>query len=584
MERRSLRQSTVALADINGEESEDDYDTESDEDCDEDSDSNDSEDESSDSDECMEADDDEVEVRGVRWRRRSPDFLPSTDPVCQALPETYNRDTPLDFFSLFFTNDMFDLILLETQRLAGQKRLSRAPVIEKRDIEKYVGVVMLMGVIQIPGCRRYWASGTRVPQIANHVSRTKFDMVKSFLHFTDNTKLKKQGDNGYDPLQKVRPVLDMLLSEVRKVPHENRFAVDEMIIPFKGRSHMKQYNPKKPKKWGYKAQALCGASGILYNLEVYCGKGHGDNRLAEEPDLGASGNVVVRMLRHTPRDIHPKVFFDNWFSSIPLLSYLQKEGIGAVCTIRRDRIAGSSFSSDAEMKRAGRGSYEVRQASHDGIQVAVIKWQDKSSVHLASTYVSEEPVGHCERFDRTRREKVNVRRPHIVKEYNTFMGGVDKMDMLLALYRIKVRSRKYYMRIFYHVVNLAVVQAWLVYVRSRRQFHPERSREVMGLMDFQVQISEALIRKGAPEELRRNRGRPSLEDRLPTQEPSRGTVVPHPVTDVRRDNVAHWPMHVARGRCRYPDCSGFSSVGCEKCQVRLCFSSQKNCFKTYHTE
>lgn len=46
-------------------------------------------------------------------------------------------------------------------------------------------------------------------------------------------------------------------------------AVDEQIIPTKARSSLKQYNPKKPHKWGYKVFVLSG--GFSYNFDFYSG-------------------------------------------------------------------------------------------------------------------------------------------------------------------------------------------------------------------------------------------------------------------------------------------------------------------------
>lgn len=43
------------------------------------------------------------------------------------------------------------------------------------------------------------------------------------------------------------------------------------------------------------------------------------------------------------------------------------------------------------------------------------------------------------------------------------MGGVDKADMLLSLYRTKYRSRKWYHLIGFHLFSLAAVNSWLVY-------------------------------------------------------------------------------------------------------------------------
>ena len=38
------------------------------------------------------------------------------------------------------------------------------------------------------------------------------------------------------------------------------------------KSIIRQYNPKKPKKWGFKNLVRAGASGIMYNFYFYAGK------------------------------------------------------------------------------------------------------------------------------------------------------------------------------------------------------------------------------------------------------------------------------------------------------------------------
>ncbi|KRY02696.1 hypothetical protein T12_7592, partial [Trichinella patagoniensis] len=49
-------------------------------------------------------------------------------------------------------------------------------------------------------------------------------------------------------------------------------SIDEEIIPYKGRNKLKQYIPKKPKKWGIKVNARTGVSGLLYDFCFYEGK------------------------------------------------------------------------------------------------------------------------------------------------------------------------------------------------------------------------------------------------------------------------------------------------------------------------
>ena len=62
--------------------------------------------------------------------------------------------------------------------------------------------------------------------------------------------------------------------------------------------------------------------------------------------------------------------------------------------------------------------------------------------------------------------------PHAIAEYNKFMGAVDLCDMLLELYRIDFKSKKWYIRIFFYVLDLATVNSWLLklsYAKQKKQ-------------------------------------------------------------------------------------------------------------------
>ena len=55
-------------------------------------------------------------------------------------------------------------------------------------------------------------------------------------------------------------------------PHREN-AIDKAMIPFKGRSALKQYIPMKPIKWGFKVWVRADSiKGYVYDFEVYTGK------------------------------------------------------------------------------------------------------------------------------------------------------------------------------------------------------------------------------------------------------------------------------------------------------------------------
>lgn len=96
-------------------------------------------------------------------------------------------------------------------------------------------------------------------------------------------------------------------------PPEERHSVDEQMIAFKGRSHLKQYVRNKPHKWGFKVFTRAGASGLMYDFEIYQGKG-----TCPETGLGFSGDIVMALTSELPEEKNFKVYFDNWFSSLQL--------------------------------------------------------------------------------------------------------------------------------------------------------------------------------------------------------------------------------------------------------------------------
>ena len=137
-----------------------------------------------------------------------------------------------------------------------------------------------------------------------------------------------------------------------------------------------------------------------------------------------------------------KLFCDNWFTSIPLLHELAKIGIQCLGTVRPNRLPNISMPNE----KKGRGNYEQRVTSVSGVEVRAVKYFDKRPVMFATTYASVEPIIEKLKYDSKQRKKIPV--PTIASLYNKHMGGVDRLDHLIALYRRVIRSKKFYHKIF----------------------------------------------------------------------------------------------------------------------------------------
>ena len=62
---------------------------------------------------------------------------------------------------------------------------------------------------------------------------------------------------------------------------------------------------------------------------------------------------------------------------------------------------------------------------------------------------------HMRCGDMTGRKKhINVSCPSLINAYNKNVGGVDKCDMLISLYRNSLQSKKWYKRIIFHMLDM----------------------------------------------------------------------------------------------------------------------------------
>ena len=135
--------------------------------------------------------------------------------------------------------------------------------------------MILMGINLLPEIRDYWSVNEclRYSPIADRISRDRFEEITRYLHFVDNESLPSRGEEGYSRLQKVDPIISTLKHQFQAAYHPHcQVSIDEAMIPFKGRSSMKQYLPLKPVKRGFKVWAMADSlNGYLCDLNVYTG-------------------------------------------------------------------------------------------------------------------------------------------------------------------------------------------------------------------------------------------------------------------------------------------------------------------------
>ena len=125
-----------------------------------------------------------------------------------------------------------------------------------------------MGIMKLPDYNLYWASKTRNTKIADAMSHKRFKQLREYVHVVDNTKNDKPGKKN-DKFFKIRPVIEVVRQNSIAIEAEPVHSIDEQIIPAKTkRSGIRQYNPKKPKKWGFKMFVRASRSGMMHEKIV----------------------------------------------------------------------------------------------------------------------------------------------------------------------------------------------------------------------------------------------------------------------------------------------------------------------------
>ena len=508
-----------------------------------------------------------------RWRAGSPPKIDTTfkGEAFSRPPENFDEMNPIDFFRMFWTENITNLLVEQTNLYSVQKNGCSVKV-TKEEIERFLGIHILMGIVKLPAFPMYWKTETRYSKVADVMSAKRYIDLRKYLHVVDNTT-KEHPENRNDKLFKIRPVLEAIQENCSKIEQEPVQSIDEQIIPAKTRrSGIRQYNPKKPKKWGFKMFVRAGQSGFMYKFFLYAGKnGKDENSTCE--------NVVLRLIENLPHHQNFKLCFDNWFSTLSLLLQLKEYGILTCATMRANRLANCPLASDQELHKSGRGTNSHKVDKNSGIML--MRWYDNKGVQLASTYCSSEDRGTVQRWDAKSKSHIQVPCPEIVKEYNSAMGGVDLADMLIALYRSPMKTKRWYLKVIIHALDMCKVNAWILYRRYSDQLRIPKKNQ-LPLLAFSSKVAAGLTVASKP--LERSVGRPrkhkSIEDAVAG--PGRRILTPTPVNCVRTDQTSHWPCYRdSKGRCRFCK-KGIILTSCMKCEVHLCFTSERNCFYDFH--
>ncbi|KAJ8914014.1 hypothetical protein NQ315_012037 [Exocentrus adspersus] len=167
--------------------------------------------------------------------------------------EDADESSLVSLFFKFFDENVFDLLIEETNRYAAIKNKNNKPV-TVREMKCFVGILILSGYVPYPRRKMFWEQDKDVKDVlvSDALSRDRFDHIMSVFHMADNNNLVPG-----DKFAKVRPLFTLLNQNfLRYAPKVENHSVDEAMVPYFGRHGCKQFIRGQPIHWGYKLWAF----------------------------------------------------------------------------------------------------------------------------------------------------------------------------------------------------------------------------------------------------------------------------------------------------------------------------------------
>lgn len=384
-----------------------------------------------------------------KWR--FVDISEKPEKECSEPDFLEHLENPIQFFELFFDEEVFELLRSETEKNAIQKGKHGFRV-STTDIKHFIAILLLSGYNSVSRYRMYWEQKVdcSFPTVAGLMSRNRFEDLLRYFHVADNNNLAPD-----DKFAKVRPLWNMLNARwVKYYPGDKNLSIDESMIPYYGKHGTKQHIHGKPIRFGYKNWSICTRLGYLIYGELYQGASTGNTH----PELGVGASVVLDLISKLPQGNY-SFYFDNFFTSLPLLDELQKLGHDGTGTIRANRTEKAPLKDPKEMKKTSRGSHQ--QCTDVLSNITLVRYNDNNIVTVASTQSGSEPIGKVKRY--CDKQKKDVDQPRCFINYNKFMGGVDRLDQNVGCYRIGIRLKRWYWQLLMFPINVAMNNAFQLY-------------------------------------------------------------------------------------------------------------------------
>lgn len=517
------------------------------------------------------------------------------------------ESTEADFFRAFFDDDIIQLIVDETNRynewlrnetdfISPHSRFNAWTDATMNDILVFLALTLLMPLIKKHNIRDYWSTKpmTQTPEFAKYMTRDRYQMLMSFLHFADNTL-----PDDTDRLWKIRPAMSKVIANFQSYFYPfQKVVIDESLVLFKGRIAFKQYIQTKRHRFGIKLFVLCDCeTGFVLDMTVYTGTDKDYPKVTVNDPMGSSGSIVKTMMAPYLGKGHI-LYTDNWYTSPYLSQYLHMKSTGSCGTVKPNRKFMPKFPVDEQVllphasssdtpdtddqdkltqhqkrkaKRARNPKSIIRKKND---KIIALKWVDRRDVHVLSTIHKGDVIDSGKLHHKTRKPYM---KPDVIVDYTQNMRLVDKSDCMLSGIECVRKSTKWYQKIFFHLVDISMLNAYNAWLVSRSD--PTKHKPFFREFVYEV-VYQLLAKYGTVTSTQKGR-------KISTERPDRIQEAEYmsrhypKYTETKPGTSRRYSVNCKVCALKEPTVRTRVSVICNECQVGLCIG---DCWRNYHTK
>ncbi len=160
----------------------------------------------------------------------------------------------------------------------------------------------------------------------------------------------------------------------------------------------------------------------------------------------------------------------------------------------------------------------------------------------------------------------------IQHKFNQYMNGVDVSDQLQSSYNTYVKSRKWWLRLFFFLLDIAIVNAYVI----AKILDPTLTH-----LNFREKLVAGLVEKYKTTETHtEKRNAADLTQYTPAKR------IRNDLPSIRLADRRHDPFHTESKRCvvcTRKKGKSMTVIGCSICQVNLCVKEGSDCWAEWHS-